>query len=223
MKIINIKLIILVVVAFSLIKCDYQVTDFGFDGAIKGMVKDNGGAPLYGDMNSNNLVVKLLGDGDEQAIEIRVGGDGTYQNTKMFPKKHEVWLEGPIVSSTPVSVDFSANPNQTLDFTVTPLLSPVLNSASGSGTSISINYVVSPNNGNSIKKMEAYCSTVKYPTAAIGSRTNIYFTKKVTLSNSSGLVVIDGLESGVKYFVRIGAQASSAATMNYSNQIEVAL
>lgn len=218
-----IKLLILVFVSVIMLKCEYQVTEFGFDAAIQGMVKDNNGTPLHGDMSSNNLVVKLLGDGDQQPIEIRVNGDGTYQNVKMFPKKHDVWLEGPIVNSEHVSVDFAANPSQNLDFTVTPLISPKLNSATGSGTSISISYVVSPNDGNTISKMEVYCSTVKYPTAAIGSRANVYFTKTVTLSEPSGSVEIDELESGVKYFVRIGAQAKGAATMNYSNQIEVAL
>ncbi|WP_198152369.1 DUF3823 domain-containing protein [Draconibacterium sediminis] len=218
-----IKLFVLIVVSSAMIKCEYQDTDFGFDGSIKGMVKDNSGTPVYGDMSSNNLVVKLLGENDEQALEIRVNGDGTYQNLKMFPKKHEVWLEGPIVNSAHTTVDFSVDPEQVLDFTVTPLVSPKLNSASGSGTSISVSYDILPNDGNTIKKMEVYCSTVKYPTAAIGSRTNVYFTKKVTLTESSGSVVVDGLETGVHYYIRLGAQADGASSMNYSNQIEVDL
>ena len=218
-----IKLFVLIVVSSAMIKCEYQDTDFGFDGSIKGMVKDNSGTPVYGDMSSNNLVVKLLGENDEQALEIRVNGDGTYQNLKMFPKKHEVWLEGPIVNSAHTTVDFSVDPEQVLDFTVTPLVSPKLNSASGSGTSISVSYDILPNDGNTIKKMEVYCSTVKYPTAAIGSRTNVYFTKKVTLTESSGSVVVDGLETGVHYYIRLGAQADGASSMNYSNQIEVYL
>ncbi|KJF45318.1 hypothetical protein LH29_08040 [Draconibacterium sediminis] len=223
MKMKYIKLFVLIVVSSAMIKCEYQDTDFGFDGSIKGMVKDNSGTPVYGDMSSNNLVVKLLGENDEQALEIRVNGDGTYQNLKMFPKKHEVWLEGPIVNSAHTTVDFSVDPEQVLDFTVTPLVSPKLNSASGSGTSISVSYDILPNDGNTIKKMEVYCSTVKYPTAAIGSRTNVYFTKKVTLTESSGSVVVDGLETGVHYYIRLGAQADGASSMNYSNQIEVDL
>jgi hypothetical protein len=141
----------------------------------------------------------------------------------MFPKKHEVWLEGPIASSTPVTVDFGVEPNQTVDFTVTPLISPKLNSATGSGTSITVNYDISPNDGNTVKRMEVYCSTVKYPTAAIGSRANVYFTKTVTLPDLSGTIEVDGLEAGVEYYVRIGAQADGASSMNYSNQIDVAL
>lgn len=223
MKMNYIKIIVLVFSIISLISCDYTETDFGFDASVKGMIKDNGGNPLHGDLNSNTLVVKLLGENDEQPMEIRVAGDGTYQNLKMFPKKHEVWLEGPIVSSPRTTVDFDANPNQMIDFTVTPLISPKLNSATGSGTSITVNYSLSPNEGNTVKKKEVYVSTVKYPTAAIGSRTNVYFTKTTALPDLSGTVTVTGLEAGITYFVRIGAQAGSSALMNYSNQIEVKL
>lgn len=71
--------------------------------------------------------------------------------------------------------------------------------------------------------MEIYCSTVQYPTAATGSRTNIYFTKTVALPQLSGSINIDGLETGVIYYIRIGALADGSALMNYSNQIEVTL
>ena len=152
-----------------------------------------------------------------------MNGEGRYQNTKLFPKKHEVWLEGPIVSSEKVTIDFGANPDQVLDFTVTPLISAKLNSATGSGTSLTIDYSLIANEGNTIKKKEVYCSTVKFPTAATGSRTNVYFTKTVALTNNTGTLKIDGLTTGVKYYIRIGAQAGSSAVMNYSNQIEVNL
>ena len=217
------KLVILVLISFTLIQCEFEVSEFGFDGSIKGTVMDNNGNPVYADINSNTLIVKLLGEGDEQAIEIRVAGDGTYQNTKMFPKSHEVWVEGPIVSSTPVTVDFSADASQEIDFTVTPLISPVLNNASGSGTTITVDYAITPNGVNTVEKMEVYVSTVKFPTAAIGSRDNVYSTATVELTELSGSIDVSELVAGTYYFLRIGAQADGAASMNYSNQIEVGL
>jgi hypothetical protein len=219
----NIKFALLFITTLLLMKCEFVETDFGYNGALKGTVKDNSGTPIYADINSNTLVVKLLGENDKQAIEIRVNGDGNYQNLKLFPKKHEVWLEGPIMSIEKVIVDFTSNPDQILDFKVTPLISPKLNSATGSGTSINIDYALTSNSGNTIKKKEVYCSTVKFPTAATGSRTNVYFTKTVTLPSNSGTLKIDGLTAGVKYYIRIGAQDNNAAVMNYSNQIEVSL
>ncbi len=223
MKTKNIKIFILLLVSVVLIKCDYHVSDFGFNGTIKGTVKDNNGDPLHGDLSSNNLLVKLLGEGDEQAIEIRVNGEGTYQNIKMFPKKHKVWVEGPIVKSDTVNVDFSIDEIIVQDFTVTPLLDPHITGGTANGTSVSVDYSIDENAGNVINKMEIYVSTVQYPTAATGSRENVYFTKTVELSQPSGTVVADGLESGVTYYIRIGAQASSSALMNYSNQIEITI
>ena len=221
MKTKNIKIFILLFVSVAFIKCDYHVSDFGFNGTIKGTVKDNSGNPLHGDLNSNNLLVKLLGEGDEQAIEIRVNGEGTYQNLKMFPKKHKVWVEGPIIKSDTVTVDFSIDENVVQDFTVTPLLVPHISGGTANGTSVSVDYSIDANAGNTVKEKEVYVSTVQYPTAATGSRTNVYFTKTVKLSQPAGNVVVDGLESGVTYHVRIGAQANNSALMNYSNQIEI--
>ncbi|CAM3428940.1 hypothetical protein [Zobellia roscoffensis] len=218
MKTTNIKLILLTFIATVTFSCEDEVTDFGFNGTISGMISDNDGTALFGDLNSNNLVVYLLGEGDEQPTQIRVDGEGAYQNLKMYPKAHKVWLEGPIVASDTVSVDFSTQEMIEKSFTVVPLITPKISSANTAGQTISVEYVISPNQGNSVSKMEIYCSTVKHPTAATGSRTNVYFTKTVELSELSGNVVIDGLESGVEYYLRIGAQAQGASVMNYSNQ-----
>ncbi len=73
-----------------------------------------------------------------------------------------------------------------------------------------MDYSVDTNEGNSIEKMEIYVSTVQYPTAAIGSRENVYFTKTVNLTNPSGNVVVDELESGIKYYIRIWCSGKSS-------------
>lgn len=212
----------LLFIALSMIKCSYEDTEFGFDGSIKGQISDNAGTPLYGDMNSNTLVVKLLGKGDKQAIEIRVNGEGKYQNLKMYPKIHKVWLEGPIVKTDTITVDFASGASETADFKVTPLISPKVNSGTASGTTITVDYNVIPGAGNTAKKMEIYCSTVKFPTASTGTLANVYFTKTTAITALAGNASISGLTAGTKYFIRIGAQASTSSLMNYSNQIEVA-
>ncbi len=221
MKTIYIKLILVTFIFIAVLSCDDEVTDFGFNGTISGMVKDSDGSPLFGDLNSNNLVIYLLGEGDEQPTQIRVDGEGTYQNLKMFPKAHKVWLEGPIISSDTISVDFNSQTTYEQTFTVVPKISPKVISATAQGQAIAVDYTISPNEGNTVDKMEIYCSTVAYPTAATGSRTNVYFTKTVELPGLSGNVTIDGLESGIEYHLRIGAQAQGSAVMNYSNQVNV--
>ena len=221
----NSKILILIFLSVILVRCElYTETDFGFSSSIKGIVKDSNGNTVFGDLTANVLVIKLLGDGDKQTVDIRVKGDGTYQNTKIYPKTYSVWIEGPVAAFNPVSVDLSDGTEKNMDFTVTPLLFPKIINGTASGTSIDVQYSIEPSAGYTVKKNEIYCSTVPYPTASTGSLANIYSTKTVALpADLSGTVKVTGLTSGTKYYLRIGAQSSSTATslFNYSNQIEI--
>jgi len=215
----NSKLLLLVLLSVIMLRCGKEVTEFGFNGSIKGTIKDDAGTPLYSDLNSNNLVDKLT-------IDIRVKGDGTYQNTAMYPKLHKVWLEGPIIKPDTISVDFSTESIHILDFKVTPLISPKIINSTLNGTTINVNYSIVGNAGNTVKSKVIYCSTVPYPTASIGSSANVYFTKTVTLPTAlTGTVTITDplIVAGTKYYIRIGALANVGVLMNYSNQIEVVI
>lgn len=220
-NIIRFKIFLLSIAILS--SCSYDDTDFGFDGIIKGKVTDNADKPLYGDLTSNAMLVKALGKGDKVAVDIRVNGEGNFQNLKMFPKEHKVWLEGPIVKSDTFVVNFATTPENNLNFKVVPLLSPKIESSSVNGTAITLNYSILQNTASAPKKMEIYCSTVKYPTASTGTLTNVYSTKIVAITTLNGAVVVSGLTAGTKYYLRIGAQATSSPLMNFSNQIEVSL
>ncbi len=221
MKTLKHKFIYLLLLTILTASCDYIETDFGFDSGIQGSVKDNNGNIVYSDLNANNVIVRLLGENDKEAIDIRVKGDGTYQNLAMFPKKHKVWVEGPVLKSDTLLVDLSSKPVTVQDFVVTPLTSPSISNGSANGTTINVSYSITAQGTNTVTKKEIYCSTVIYPTSSIGSMTNVYSTKTVTLPALSGTVAITGLSAGTKYYVRIGTQASSSKLMNYSNQIEV--
>jgi len=201
----NIKYLALIFLSLCLVRCSYEETEFGFDGTIKGQIADNSGNPLYGDMNSNT----------------RVNGEGKYQNLKMYPKMHKVWLEGPIVKTDTLNVDFAATANQTGDFKVTPLISPKVESGTATGTTINVAYAITPSAGVTAKKMEVYCSTVKFPTASTGTLANVYFSKTTPITTLTGSVAITGLTAATKYYIRIGAQASTSSLFNFSNQIEV--
>lgn len=219
----NFQILMLAVMVITVAGCSYVETDFGFDAAIQGSIKDNSGNPLYGDINSNNIIVRMLGENDLEPIDIRLNGEGTFQNQRMYPKKHKAWVEGPIVHSDTITVDFSSNLIQNVILYVDPLIQPSITNGTPSDTSIEVDYSVVPTGSNTVIKNEIYCSTVKYPTASIGSMTNVYTTKTVALQSLEGTVTITGLTSGTKYYLRIGAQAESSKIMNYSNQIEVTM
>lgn len=222
----NLRHLLLILSSVVMMQCEstYTDTDFGFNSSISGIVKDAGGNTIFGDATANVILIKLLGEGDKQTVDIRVLGDGTFQNTKLYPQNYTITIEGPIVKFDPTSVDLSDGTGKNVDLTVTPLVSPKIINGTTSGTSIDVQYSIVPAAGYTVKKKEIYCSTATYPTASTGSLTNIYSTKTVALpSELSGTVKITGLVSGTKYYLRIGAQSSSTATslFNYSNQIEI--
>jgi hypothetical protein len=202
--------------------CNEDVTDFGFDGAISGVVKDAAGNIVAGDITSNTIVVKALTEGDIVTTDIRVNGDGTYQNTKLYPKPTKIWITGPVtVTGDTLRVDFSENKIVEHDFVVTPFITvkPPVSSAS-TANSITVNYEMVPNNGKVPNLREVYCSTNPYPNASTGSGPQ-FVTFKVSLADNSGSATISGLTSKTKYFIRAGARAAGSSVLNYSEQIEV--
>lgn len=220
------RLLLLVFLSICMLRCGKEVTEFGFNGSIKGTITDDASTPICSDLNSNNLIVRLLGSGDKLTTDIRVKGDGTYQNTALYPKLHKVWLEGPIIRPDTISIDFSTEFIHIKDFKVIPLISPKIINSTVNGTTININYSIVGNAGNTVKSKVIYCSTVPYPTASIGSSANVYFTKTVTLPTAlNGTVTITDplIVAGTKYYIRIGALANIGVLMNYSNQIEVVI
>lgn len=201
--------------------CDKVITDFGFDGVISGKVVDEAGNIVPGDITSTNLSVKALGEGDKVTMDMRVKGDGTYKNSKLYPKKYLVWVSGPV---TPVgdtlSVDFTTDKVVAHDFVVTPFITidkPAL-SGTPAATTASVSYTMTANSGKTVSKRELYCSTNPYPNASTGSGP-FFHTVKVNLTTNSGIAAITGLTAKTTYFLRIGAQATGATGMNYSDQI----
>ncbi len=168
MKISNI--IKLIVFGFLLIVgvsgCNEDVTEFGFDGAISGTIKDQSGNIVAGDVTSNTLVVKALAQGDIVTIDIRVKGDGTYQNIKLYPNSTKFWVTGPVtmVGDT-LRVDFRETKWYSIDFVVIPFITVKPPAVVGSPTasSVTVSYEMIPDAGKEIELGKYYCSTVPYP------------------------------------------------------------
>src|SRR5690606_33953181 len=75
---------------------DEDIVDFGFDGSIAGTLKDPQGNVVPGSITSANFVVRALGQGDQVTTDMRIKGDGTFANTKLYPKPYKVWVAGPV-------------------------------------------------------------------------------------------------------------------------------
>lgn len=203
--------------------CDKNVTDFGFDGAISGSIKDQSGNIVAGDVTSNTILVKALTEGDIVTIDIRVKGDGTYENNKLYPGPTKFWITGPVtMENDTFLVDLSANNVVHHDFVVVPFLTVNLPVVEGKPTAstVTVNYKIIPNEGHVSDLRQIYCSTVPYPNANIGSGPQ-YETKTVNVSTDEGEVTITGLQPNTKYFIRVGARAKGTSALNYSEQIEI--
>ena len=131
------------------VSCEDTITEYGFDGSVSGTLKDPSGLIIPGDLNSNNLVINALAEGDVIPIVIRVGGDGTFQNTKLFPVHTTISVSGPVFPVEPVDADLSGGKNYEHDIVVTPFISIDTPSVSGtpSGSSVDINYSMAGNGG----------------------------------------------------------------------------
>jgi hypothetical protein len=202
---------------------DEDIVDFGFDGSIAGTLKDPQGNVVPGSITSANFVVRALGQGDQVTTDMRIKGDGTFANTKLYPKPYKVWVAGPVslVTDTMV-IDFSKQRAVVQDIVVKPFVRidrPEV-VANQTGTSVDIDYEMIPDDGKTVDRREVYFSTNPYPDTNTGSGP-YYHTVKVTLPSDNGNISVTGLTSKTKYYVRIGAQAVGASGFNYSEQIVI--
>lgn len=198
-----------------------DIVDFGFDGAISGTVQDQNGNIVPGNITTTTLVVKALGDGDQVTTDMRVKGDGTYQNTKLYPKTYKIWVTGPVtMASDTLLVDFSKDKTVLKNLIVNPFITLSAPAVIGSPTAstVEINFDITPNDGKVVSKRELYCSTNQYPDTSTGSGP-FYNTQKVALMTDEGNITVSGLSPKTTYYIRIGAQATGASGFNFSEQI----
>jgi hypothetical protein len=225
MKISNIfiHIFLCISVLLGLTGCNEDVTEFGFDGQISGKVQDQAGNIVAGDITSNNLLIRALGQGDAVTMDMRVKGDGTFQNIKLYPKPFKIWVTGPVTMlDDTLRVDFSNTKIVQHNFVVKPFVTvkpPVL-VGSATSTSISVSYEMTPNDSKVVNLRQLYCSTVPYPNSSTGSGPQ-FETKTVALTTDAGNATVTGLNSKTKYYLRIGARTEGSSALNYSDQIEV--
>jgi hypothetical protein len=218
------KLTYLLVGMVWLASCNDPVTEFGFDGQLVGKVVDGNGNIVSGDIKSATYAVQAKGDNDLVSMVMRVKGDGTYANLKLYPQLYDVTLVGPFIES-PLNVgtvDLTGGKSVEKDFQVTPLLTipaPVVN-GNPSATEIKIDFNIAGNGGNTPNLREIIVSTVAWPTRTTGTGSG-YFTKMTTVSENQGTATVTGLQPNTKYYVRIGARAAGQSLFNLSEQISV--
>lgn len=219
----GISLAVLIIVAAG---CDESITDFGFTGGISGTITDQAGAIVSGDVATAHFRVFALGELDDEPMEIRVNGDGTYANEHLYPQRYQLWIDGPVLSSatqdTPETVD-ATGAAVTQDFSVTPFLTiPAPTADEPTSGQVSISYSIAETDGHVVAERSAFVSTASWPGLETGSVGNVTHTIIADLPATSGTVTVTGLEEGRdRYYVRIGARAEATDQWNMSEQVVV--
>jgi hypothetical protein len=195
---------------------------FGNDRAVSGTMQDKAGNIVAGDITTTSFIVKALGAGDVVTTDMRVKGDGSFGNDKLYAKKYKIWVSGPVTTTDTLLVDLSADKAVVHNFAVSPFIAvnkPVVG-GNPTATAVDISYVMTAQSGQTISKRELYCSTYPFPNGIIGSGA-FYTTVKVTLNADAGTINVAGLVTNTKYYIRIGALATGSNGYNYSEQIEI--
>ena len=220
-------LYILSILSLPLLMAGCEIApDPGFDGQITGTVADENGNPVCSDILANTIIINALGEGDVSPIIIRVDGEGSYNYTKLFPKKHKVWIAGPVFAQADdtVSFDFSGGAEFTHDFVVQPFITVDLQLKSvPADSTVTVTYSLTGNNGKVITARQIYCSTAPYPTSRTSSGP-YYSTITRSVTTNGGEQKITGLKWGTKYYIRMGANGKTGTAndlMNYSEQIVI--
>jgi hypothetical protein len=217
-------------VALLIAGCDDSITDFGFSGNISGTIRDAAGNPVPGNSATTDFRVFVLGEGETQPLEIRVRGDGTYQNTHLYPQVYRTWIQGPAVTeatqSNPIQVDLTGAP-VTRDFTVTPFLTiarPTVGQPSG--TSVQVTYSITPTAAGGVQtgaNRVIWASTATWPGPTTGNVADRTHTVTTNLPSNAGTVTVSNLRSGRTYYLRVGARAVGTTMWSYSDQVSVTI
>lgn len=200
--------------------CDGEIYDFGYDGEISGTITDQQGNIVSGDITVADLTVIALGEDDIEPIRMRVKGDGTYGNHKMFPQSYEVWIEGPVDAPAPVMVDLSGN-DMVHNITVMPWLTMHTPELVGSPSSdeVTVSFQITENNGHVAEARLVYVSTGQYPSRSTGSGIT-WHTRQASMDENEGTVTVGNLEPDTRYFIRIAARAEGTNLWNLSDHTE---
>lgn len=228
MKNISILLSIAVCIA-ALSSCSEEIKDFGFDGQISGMILDQNGNPVSGDVSNSDLTVFLLGELDRVALQVRVNADGSYANLHLYPQAYTVWIEGPIDAPGEQVVNLNGGLVEQ-NITVTPFLVISEPTASITGGDLSVSYQIEESTGHLVQDMVVLVSTV----AKVGVNTGDgprWITREEDLITNSGTVTVpldaellDMSEErgGGNLHIRIAARSDQSSDWNYSMPIVIA-
>jgi hypothetical protein len=153
--------------------------------------------------------------------------DGTFNNSKLFAGKYAITpVEGAFVTPDTKTVDITSGGVTTVDFTVTPYISFNGVSIVKSGANVVATFTLIKNVPTSSPKDYRVFVTDKTPFVGNVVFESALSSKETSLADTdfgvAKVVVLDKLNAGKKYFIRIGARCvNPAGRYNFSEIVAV--
>ena len=153
--------------------------------------------------------------------------DGTFNNSKLFAGKYEITpVEGAFVIPDTKTVDITSGGVTTVDFTVTPYISFNGVSIVKTGANVIATFTLIKNVPTAEPRDYRVFVTDKTPFVGTVVFESAQSSNEITLTDSDfgveKVVMLDNLNVGKKYFIRIGARCvNPAGRYNFSEIITV--
>lgn len=223
------NLLIMITFLGMLVACEpdnYELPDGELKGSVIDVITGN---PIQTEQpNGYRIKYKEISWGDNVTDQYLWGKpDGTFQHSKLFEGTYEISaVEGAFVDTETQVVDIKSNKSTTVDFIVTPYISfKDVEIIKKDASSVNVTFTILKNIPGSI--LQDYQVFVSSKTKYVGinpggSEANISIG--VTPLSEEDLnkplsVVLNNLEKGEKYYIRIGARCQNPS--NRYNMTEV--
>ena len=188
--------------------------------SISGGIYDVKTQELIPAQSPNGARVQLYQDGSKQPSNFWCKPDGTFENTRIFPGKYKVTVQGPFVTSTIAEQEVNI-PMSNLKIMVEPYLR-ITATAKLTGSTLDIDYVVvqSDKSTGKVSTIEVLCGN----TIGLSVTTS---KKRVQISTTSQPVgerhhcTITDVNTNEVVFVRVAAKTSESPYYNYSTLLKL--
>lgn len=212
---------------FSSCTLDERLDDLkgGYEGAI---INKNTGELIATEYYGAKLRFLDLAYGSVATpINYNILPDGSYRNTKVFPSKYKIWVEGPLLSQDTIYGDVSKNRKFNI-YAIPNVDIKLISHELNFGIMLDITYCYQVNDPNSLEQSVGFVySKNKFPGQkdALNEGQNAPTYKRITDKIKEKVDTITQrvmLQPNSTYYFRALAKTSNAANFwNYSNQLVV--
>ena len=189
-------------------------------GTISGGIYDIETHELIPAQSPNGARVQIVQEGYYQPINFWCKPDGSFENTRVFPGKYKLSVQGPFVASTATVQDVSI-PCSNVKVMIEPNLR-ITASAKLSGNKLEIDYEIhqSSKSTGTVGSVLLLCgNTIGLSVTTSNKRVEISTTDQPL--GQKHHCVLEGIDTHNSVFVRVAAKTTETSYYNYSTLLKL--